>query len=85
MKNEPVITAAAVSSLVGALLIMLVSLNVLQLTPEQHEAIMNFVVPLVAVLFPLGGAAIARQQVTPNHKIEVQQDNSFRLDQRMER
>lgn len=58
--TEPVTWAAAVAGAISAVLVALVSLNIIQLTPEQQAAVLGAV---VAVL-PIVGALWARQQST---------------------
>lgn len=65
MKNEPVLTAAAISGLVMAFLTMAVSLGWVQLSPEQMKAVEQFVLPAVAIFLPIAAAVWARRQVTP--------------------
>ena len=59
--NEPVVSAATIAGAIGAILVALVSLKVVNLTPEQSAAIMAAV---VAVL-PIVMAFWARSRVTP--------------------
>ena len=61
IQQEPVITAGAISGAVGAVLVALVSIGVLDLTPEQQAAVLA---ALVAVL-PIAMAIWARAKVTP--------------------
>lgn len=61
MTTEPVVSASAVAGAIGALLVMLVSLGLLDLSQEQQTAIMAAV---VAVL-PIAAAVWARARVTP--------------------
>ena len=73
MKNEPLLIAGGAGSVVGLVmagLLMLNSLNVLNLTPEQLDAIKSFLIPAVAVLGPLAVALVARPKVTPTAKLE---------------
>jgi hypothetical protein len=61
MNKEPVLTAATISGLVSAALVMLVALEVLKLNDTQMAAIVGFVAlaaPIVISLWP-------RSQVTP--------------------
>lgn len=61
MSNEPVLSAATIAGAISAILVALVSLGVIDLTPEQQAAILAAV---VAVL-PIAMALWARMQVTP--------------------
>lgn len=61
MSNEPVLSAGAIAGAISAILVALVSLGVIDLTPEQQAAILAAV---VAVL-PIAMALWARMQVTP--------------------
>lgn len=70
LKNEPVVSAAVITGLVGAILRLLISFGV-DITSEQVEAILD-VVTLVA---PVVGAFIARRFVTRNGAVvEREQD-----------
>lgn len=60
MKNEPVLTAAAITPIAMAILFLLNSFGV-GFTSEQQEAIIT----LVAMVLPLLLAWFARMQVTP--------------------
>ncbi len=55
MRNEPLLTAGAIASIVTALLVLLSSFGV-PLTPEQSEAINGF----VAVVAPIAVALVGR-------------------------
>jgi hypothetical protein len=61
MTNEPVLSAGVIAGAIGAVLVALVSLGVIQLSPDQQTAVMA---AIVAVL-PIAFAAIARDKVTP--------------------
>lgn len=61
MSEEPVLTAATIAGAISAILVALVSLGVIDLTPDQQAAILAAV---VAVL-PIAMALWARMQVTP--------------------
>lgn len=65
MKNEPVLTAAAVAGLIMAGLTMAVSLGWLRLDEAQMQSIQGFVLPLIGLLLPLLAGLWARSQVTP--------------------
>jgi hypothetical protein len=65
MKNEPVLTAAALAGLIMAGLTMAVSLGWLRLDETQMQAIQGFVLPLVGLVLPLAAALWARSKVTP--------------------
>ena len=58
MRNEPLLTAGAIASVISALLVLLSSFGV-PLTPEQGEAINGF----VAVVTPIALALITRRWV----------------------
>lgn len=60
MKREPLITVAALTSLVGAVLALLTSFGV-DLTDKQQAAISGFAL----VVAPLVVALVARPKVTP--------------------
>jgi hypothetical protein len=55
------VTAGAIVGALGAGLVMLVSLGVINLSPEQQTNILAF----AAAVLPLVGALIARRFVTP--------------------
>lgn len=61
MEREPVVLANMVAATVSALIVALVSLDVLPWTGEQQAAVVAAVVALVN----LGAALWARRQVTP--------------------
>jgi hypothetical protein len=61
VNKEPVISAAIIAGAIGAVLTALVSLGVIQMTPEQQAAILGAV---VAVL-PIALGIWARGKVTP--------------------
>jgi len=61
VQEEPVVTAGAVAGALGAILVMLVSLGVIDLTGEQQAAIMGAVVAVLPIVMALW----ARAQVTP--------------------
>jgi hypothetical protein len=65
MKTEPVLTAAALAGIIVAGLSMAVSLGWLRLTPEQMQSVQAFILPLAALLLPVGAAFYARSKVTP--------------------
>lgn len=73
IEREPVVTAAAIAGLVAAALTMLVSLGVIDLSPEQQAAILAF----VAAAVPIAAALWARQQVTP--LVDPKDDEGERL------
>jgi histidine ammonia-lyase len=58
MRNEPLLTAGVIASVVSALLVLLSSFGV-PMTPEQGEAINGF----VAVVAPIAVALIGRHFV----------------------
>lgn len=60
MKREPLITVAAILSLVGAVVGVLVAFGV-DLTAEQEKAVLG----LAAVLAPWVVALVGRRRVTP--------------------
>lgn len=67
LSNEPVITAAAIGALVGAVLSLLISFGV-PVTGDQVEAIKSLA-ELLAPIISMGVAAvIARGRVTPVSK-----------------
>ena len=73
VQSEPALVAggaAGVVALVMAGLVMLNSLGVLALSPEQLDAIKSFLIPLVAVLGPVVVALFVRPRVTPTAKLE---------------
>lgn len=63
VKTEPVITAAAIPLLVGAVLILLVSFGI-PVTPEQADAIVNVIELAIPIAMGVG-AYLARRQVSP--------------------
>ena len=65
MRNEAVVTAAAVAGVVMAFLAMAVSLNWLSLTPAQMDTIQAFILPTLGLLLPVAAALFARSRVTP--------------------
>jgi hypothetical protein len=65
MKNEPVLTAAAIAGLIMAGLGMAVSLGWLKLDESQMQAIQAFVLPLAGLVLPLAAGLWARGKVTP--------------------
>lgn len=73
MKNEPVLTAGALSGIIMAGLAMAVSLGWLRLDEAQMGSIQTFLVALLALAVPVVGALIARRFVTPtaNPKTET--------------
>lgn len=66
MRNEPVLTAQAITGLISAAMVMLVALGVINLDDTQQAAIMAFAIAAVNVL----SGVIARSWVTPlaNHR-----------------
>lgn len=68
MQNEPVVTVTTVVGAIMAVLLMLVSLNVFNLTEDQLEAIQGALVAVVPLFF-VGAGLIARQFVTPVNKL----------------
>lgn len=60
MKSEPVLTVASLTSLVTALVALLVAFGV-PLSDDQQKALLG----LAAVVAPIVAAAIARRRVTP--------------------
>lgn len=70
VKNEPVVSAAVITGLVGALLRLLISFGI-DITPDQVEAILD----VVTLAAPIVGALIARRFVTRNSAVvEREQD-----------
>ena len=70
VKNEPVVSAAVITGLVGALLRLLISFGI-DITPDQVEAILD----VVTLAAPIVGAPIARRFVTRNSAVvEREQD-----------
>ena len=61
IKNEPVVTVGTVVGALGATLVMLVSLGIIQLTEDQQTAILA----CAAAILPIAGAFIARSGVKP--------------------
>lgn len=61
MRNEPVLTAQAVTAVISALLVMAVSLGWVTLDTTQQAAVMAFVVAAVNI----GAGLLARSRVTP--------------------
>lgn len=73
MKNEPALVAGGTVSVVALImsgLVMLNSLGMLALTPDQLDAIKSFLIPLVAVVGPLVAFWWARGRVIPTAKLE---------------
>lgn len=60
MKDEPVITGAAIISLAGAIITLLTAFGVV-ITPDQQTAILKIVV----IVAPLVVAYFVRRKVTP--------------------
>jgi len=56
VRNKPSQFAGAIVALIEAFILMLVSLNVIQLTDDQTGTIMKFVVAFVMVASPIIGA-----------------------------
>lgn len=70
LKNEPVVSAAVITGLVGAILRLLISLGI-DITGDQVEAILD----VVTLAAPIVGALIARRFVTRNGAVvEREQD-----------
>ena len=70
VKNEPVVSAAVITGLVGALLRLLISFGI-DITQDQVEAILD----VVTLAAPIVGALIARRFVTRNSAVvEREQD-----------
>jgi hypothetical protein len=65
MNNEPVMTAAGIAAVVGAVLVLAASFG-MPLTEEQRTAILTVVGALAPILLGLW----ARSQVTPVAKLE---------------
>ena len=65
MTNEPVLTAAGVSALIGAVLTFFQSANVIHLTADQINGLLG----LVAVVFPIVVGFLTRRHVTPAPKV----------------
>jgi hypothetical protein len=65
MNNEPVMTAAGIAAVVGAVLVLAASFG-MPLTEEQRTAILTVVGALAPILLGLW----ARSQVTPVSKLE---------------
>jgi len=65
MKNEPVVTAAAIAGVLMAFLGMAVSLGWLRLEEGQMQAIQAFVLPALGLILPIAAALVARGKVTP--------------------
>jgi len=61
MNKEPVLTAATISGLISAALVMLVALEVIKLNDTQMAAIVGF----VALAAPIAISLWPRSQVTP--------------------
>ena len=76
VQSEPALVAGGVAGLVGAImagLLMAVSLGWVALSPEQLDAIRNFLtvaLPIVAALGPIAAALFVRPRVTPTAKLE---------------
>ncbi len=64
IQNEPVVTVAVVEAAIMAVLIAMVSLNVIQLTDEQLASISAAVIAVFPLVL-IGTAMIQRQFVTP--------------------
>lgn len=76
IKNEPVVSAAAITGLVGAILGVLVAFGV-PVTGDQAEAILNLVGILAPVAAAVIGGLIARKKVTRNtHVLERQEGDA---------
>lgn len=77
MNNEPVITAATVTGIVSAGLVMLISLNMLTLSDTQQAAVMGFITLIVPVII----AFWPRSKVTPveNPKVTTESGQTVRL------
>lgn len=70
LKNEPVISAALITGIVGALLRLLISFGI-DISSDQVEAILD----MVTLVAPVVGALIARRFVTRNGAVvEREQD-----------
>lgn len=70
VKNEPVVSAAVITGLVGAILRLLISFGI-DITQDQVEAILD----VVTLAAPIVGALIARRFVTRNSAVvEREQD-----------
>lgn len=70
LKNEPVVSAAVITGLVGAILRLLISFGI-DITGDQVEAILD----VVTLAAPIVGALIARRFVTRNGAVvEREQD-----------
>ena len=61
LRNEPVVSAAVITALVGALLRLLIAFGI-DISSDQVEAILD----LVTLAAPIIGALIARRFVTRN-------------------
>lgn len=60
VKNEPVVSAAVITGIVGALLRLLIAFGI-DITSDQVEAILD----VVTLLAPIVGALVARRFVSP--------------------
>lgn len=69
MKNEPVLTAGAVTGVIMAGLFMAVSLGWLRLDDAQLGTIETFIGALLVLLLPIVISIWPRQQVTPTAKL----------------
>lgn len=61
MKSEPAVTIGTVTGAIGAGVVMLVTLGVIDLSQEQQNALMAFVVAAA----PIIAGIIIRSRVTP--------------------
>jgi hypothetical protein len=68
MKNEPVLTAAVIVALGGAIVGLLVAFGV-PITEEQRDAIERFLIIVAPIVLSLAAGLAVRQAVTPNAKI----------------
>lgn len=70
LRNEPVVSAAVITALVGALLRLLIAFGI-DISSDQVEAILD----LVTLAAPIVGALVARRFVTRNSAVvEREQD-----------
>lgn len=73
IQSEPVVSAAAISALVGAVIGVLVAFGV-PVSGDQADAILNLVAVLAPAVSMLVGAAIARSKATPNTHVLERRD-----------
>lgn len=73
-KSEPVVSAAVITGLVGALLRLLVAFGI-EITNDQVEAILD----IVTLAAPIVGALIARRFVTANVRVVEREESGHVL------